>query len=82
VLNKSIGGSNPPGGPTSTVTGTCSTCHNNANVGNDNFLDPKREGIMDNSNNTNNALPPSSDFPLFAFYCPTGSIPFFSTKKL
>jgi len=78
VLNRSVGGSNPPGGSTSTVTGTCSTCHNNANVGNDNFLDPKREGIMDNSNNTNNALPPSLDFPLFAFYCPTGSIPFFS----
>jgi cytochrome c peroxidase len=33
---------------------------------------------MDNSNNTHNALPPSSDFPLFAFYCPSGSIPFFS----
>ncbi|HJU09353.1 MAG TPA: hypothetical protein VJ728_00675 [Candidatus Binataceae bacterium] len=76
VLNN--GTSFPPGGPTSTVTGTCSTCHNNANVGNDSFLDPKRTGVMDNSNNTNNALPPSSDFPLFAFYCPSGSMNFFS----
>lgn len=59
---------------------TCSTCHNNQNVGNDNFLDPKRTGIMDNSNNTNNALPATSDFPLFAFYCPTGSITFFSNS--
>ncbi|MGA2412249.1 MAG: hypothetical protein ABSG46_17935, partial [Candidatus Binataceae bacterium] len=48
------------------------------NVANDNFLDPKREAVMDNSNNTHNALPPSADFPLFGFYCPTGSIPFFS----
>jgi len=77
VLNGSVG-TNPPGGSNSTVTGTCSTCHNNQSVGNDNFLDPKRNGIMDNSNNTHNAMPPSPDFPLFAFYCPSGSIPFFS----
>ncbi len=77
VLNP-VGPTNPPGGPNSTVVGTCATCHNNLNVGNDNFLDPKRTGIMDNSNNTNDALPPSSDFPLFAFYCPSGSMNFFS----
>ncbi|HTT75246.1 MAG TPA: hypothetical protein VMF50_04615, partial [Candidatus Binataceae bacterium] len=70
---------NPSTGQCSnTTTGTCSTCHNNLNVGNDNFLDPKRTGIMDNSNNTNNALPPASDYPLFAFYCPSGSMDFFS----
>lgn len=78
VLNDVAGlndvlGSNP-------ITSTCATCHNNENVANDNFLDPKREGIMDNSNNTHNALPPSADFPLFGFYCPTGTIPFFSNQ--
>jgi cytochrome c peroxidase len=79
VLNGSLP-TNPPGGSNSKIAGVCATCHNNENLGNDNFLDPKREGIMDNSNNTNNALPPSSDFPLFAFYCPAGSIPFFSNQ--
>jgi hypothetical protein len=39
---------------------------------------------MDNAliNNTNgdnpNPIPPSPDFPLFAFYCPSGTITFFS----
>lgn len=82
VLNGTVdevSGPNVPGGTASTHPGVCATCHNAENVGNDNFLDPKREGgIMDNSNNTNNPLPPSSDFPLFAFYCPSGTIPFFS----
>jgi cytochrome c peroxidase len=68
-------GPNPINNP---CTATCATCHNNQNVGNDSFLDPKRTGIMDNSNNTNNALPPTPDFPLFAFYCPSGSMDFFS----
>jgi cytochrome c peroxidase len=75
-LNDAVG----IGNGTDKISGTCSTCHNNSGLGNDSFLDPKREGIMDNSNNTNNALPPSSDFPLFAFYCPSGSIPFFSNQ--
>jgi hypothetical protein len=65
----------PPDGSVSSVSGTCSTCHNNGSVGNDNFLDPKRTDVMDNANST---LPPSSDFPLFAFYCPSGSIHYFS----
>jgi cytochrome c peroxidase len=65
----------PPNGSVNSIAGTCSTCHNNLNVGNDNFLDPKRTDVMDNGNNT---LPPSSDFPLFAFYCPSGSIHYFS----
>jgi hypothetical protein len=57
----------PANGSKPSSTGTCSTCHNNGNVGNDDFLDPKRTDIMDNGSNV---LPPSSDFPLFAFFCP------------
>jgi len=71
-LNDVLG---PPDGSVSSTPGTCSTCHNNGNIGNDNFLDPKRTDVMDNANPT---LPPSSDFPLFAFYCPSGSIHYFS----
>jgi cytochrome c peroxidase len=71
-LNDVLG---PPDGSVSSTPGTCSTCHNNGNVGNDNFLDPKRTDVMDNASNV---LPPSSDFPLFAFYCPSGSIHYFS----
>ncbi len=58
-------------------TGTCSTCHSNLNVGDDSAHDPKRLGIMDNSTGVN-VMPATPDFPRFAFYCPTGSIPFFS----
>jgi cytochrome c peroxidase len=66
--------------------GTCSTCHSNKNVLNDTAGDPKRLGIMDNSNNVkedsgNNeviVMPWTPDFPRFAFYCQTDSIPFFS----
>jgi cytochrome c peroxidase len=54
--------------------GTCSTCHSNQNVGNDVALDPKQLGIMDN---TSQVLPPTPDFPLFAFYCPEGLLKFF-----
>jgi cytochrome c peroxidase len=57
----------PADGSNPNSAGTFSTCHNNGNVGNDDFLDPKREGIMDN---TSTVLPPSPDFPVFAFYCP------------
>jgi cytochrome c peroxidase len=57
----------PPDGSKPSSIGTCSTCHNNMNVGNDTFLDPKRTDVMDNGSNV---LPPSSDFPVFAFYCP------------
>ena len=57
----------PADGSNPLQTGTCSTCHNNDGVGNDNFLDPKRTDVMDNGST---ALPPSPDFPLFAFYCP------------
>ena len=58
-----------------TEIGTCSTCHSYMNVLNDAPTDPKHLGIMDNSST---AIPFTSDFPRFAIYCPTGSIPFFS----
>ncbi|HUN57930.1 MAG TPA: hypothetical protein VMU41_07425 [Candidatus Binataceae bacterium] len=57
----------PANGSQSSSTGTCSTCHNNGNVGNDDFLDPKRTDVMDNGSTV---LPPSADFPVFAFFCP------------
>jgi cytochrome c peroxidase len=57
----------PANGSRASSTGTCSTCHNNGNVGNDDFLDPKRTDIMDNGSTV---LPPTPDFPLFAFFCP------------
>jgi cytochrome c peroxidase len=57
----------PANGSNPLSTGTCSTCHNNGNVGNDDFLDPKRTDVMDNGSNV---LPPNADFPLFAFFCP------------
>ncbi len=65
---------------------TCSTCHNNTNAGGDAFFTPKTNGIGDNSLPACSAsitancstLPPAPDFPLFAFYCPTGSIKYFS----
>ncbi len=68
------------------ATGSCSLCHNNTNAVNDAFGDPKRLGIMDNSNKVPagspgppvTVMPITSDFPRFAFYCPTGSIPYFS----
>jgi hypothetical protein len=68
------------------TNGTCTTCHNNVNVGNDDFLDPKHIGLADNSfvsprqagANGSSTLPPTSDKPLFTFLCPQSSIPFFS----
>jgi len=62
---------------------SCQSCHNNTNAVNDAFGDPKRLGIMDNSNKTNdggivNVMAITRDFPQFAFYCPTGSILYFS----
>jgi hypothetical protein len=67
------------------VTGTCSTCHNNLNVGADTIGGGRHLGIGDNSSadqsgnqTTATVLPPTSDLPLFAFDCPVGSIPFFS----
>lgn len=64
---------------------TCSTCHNNLNVGSDTVSGGRHLGIGDNSSadrsgnqTTATVLPPTSDQPLLAFYCPVGSIPFFS----
>jgi cytochrome c peroxidase len=65
------------GDPDGTERGTCSTCHSNMDVNNDQARDPKRLGIMDNSSGVT-TMPWTPDFPRFAFYCPTGSIPFFS----
>jgi hypothetical protein len=66
--------------------GTCSTCHNNANVGNDTFNDPKHIGVGDNSAssagqtsaNGLSTLPMTPDQPVFTFLCPVGSINYFS----
>jgi cytochrome c peroxidase len=68
------------------VAGTCSRCHNNANVGNDSFDDPKHLGVGDNSYvsaaqtsaNGSSTLPMTPDLPVFTFNCPVGSISFFS----
>jgi cytochrome c peroxidase len=85
IINDVAGLNDIKGDVTGTEKGTCSTCHSNQNVNNDVAHDPKRLGIMDNSNNTDNAsvvnvMAPTADFPQFAFYCPTGSIPFFSNQ--
>jgi cytochrome c peroxidase len=58
-------------------TGTCTTCHSNLNVNDDTKHDPKRLGIMDNSTGVA-VMPWTADFPRFAFYCPIGTIPYFS----
>ena len=74
-----------PGFGSDQVVGTCSRCHNNANVGNDAFDDPKHIGIADNSYtnavqspNGSSTLPMTPDQPVFSFLCPVGSIPYFS----
>lgn len=66
---------------------TCAACHNNLNAGNDFFLAVFHTGIGDNSSvspgeSTATALPPTPDMPLFAFWCPVGSIPFFSNPQV
>jgi len=85
VTGLNDGALGPPG---PVANGSCSTCHNNVNVGNDDFLDPKHIGIADNSYldqnnlqkgaNGSSTLLPTSDSPLFTFYCPVGTITFFS----
>jgi cytochrome c peroxidase len=77
TINFVAGLNDVKGDPNGTEPGTCSTCHSNMNVGNDTAGDPKRLGIMDNSSGVP-VMPPTPDFPRFAFYCPTGSIPFFA----
>ena len=69
----------------SPVVGTCGRCHNNVNVGNDAFDDPKHLGIADNTGKIpvqsplgNTTLPLTTDQPVFSFLCPVGSIPYFS----
>jgi hypothetical protein len=79
VINKVAGLNDIKGDADGTEPGTCTTCHSNKNVLNDTAGDPKRLGIMDNSSGVN-IMPWTSDFPRFAFYCPTDSIPFFSNQ--
>lgn len=74
-----------PGFGAPQVVGTCSRCHNNANVGNDAFDDPKHIGVADNSYidpvqspNGTTTMPMTPDQPVFSFLCPVGSIPYFS----
>ncbi|HTP69555.1 MAG TPA: hypothetical protein VMJ35_11685 [Dongiaceae bacterium] len=74
-----------PGFGAPIILGTCSRCHNNANVGNDAFDDPKHIGVADNSYisalqspNGTTTLPLVSDQPIFSFLCTPGSIPYFS----
>jgi cytochrome c peroxidase len=72
--------------PAASQVATCSTCHNNANVGNDTFNDPKHIGVGDNSYistaqasaNGSTTLPMTPDQPVFTFLCPVGSITYFS----
>ena len=69
-----------------TNAASCRFCHNNGNVVNDGAFDAKRVGIMDNSNLTKDSavvtvMPITPDYPVFAFYCPTDSITFFSNTK-
>jgi len=81
-----VTGLNDLRGPsTAPFLGTCSRCHNNGNVGNDAFNDPKHLGIGDNSYinaiqspNGTTTLPMVPDQPVFSFLCPVGSIPYFS----
>jgi hypothetical protein len=81
IINKVAGLNDVKGDKDGTEPGTCSTCHSNKNVLNDTAGDPKRLGIMDNSSAGNDdvkVMPWTRDFPRFAFYCATGTIPFFS----
>lgn len=77
IINKVAGLNDIKNDADGTEPGTCSTCHSSKNVVNDTAADPKRLGIMDNSSGVN-VMPATADFPQFGFYCPTGSIPFFS----
>lgn len=72
-----------PGNPA--ANSTCSTCHNNLNVGSDAVPGGRHLGIGDNSSSdqsgnqiTATILAPTDDQPLFSFLCPAGSVPFFS----
>jgi cytochrome c peroxidase len=77
IINKVAGLNDVKKDVNGTEPGTCSTCHSNKTVFNDNPATPKRLGIMDNSSGVT-VMPWTPDFPRFAFYCATGTIPFFS----
>ncbi|MDR3567672.1 MAG: hypothetical protein P4L43_06550 [Syntrophobacteraceae bacterium] len=70
---------------------TCATCHNGVHVGNDAAAPLHRNGIMDNSDQVSPAalaqinlpvtvMPITYDFPQFGFFCPSGTIPYFSNQ--
>ena len=82
---KGVAGFNDAGPGNPAANSTCSTCHNNLNVGSDVVAGGRHLGIGDNSSAdqsgnqvTATALAPTADQPLFSFLCPVGSIPFFS----
>ncbi|MDR3555991.1 MAG: hypothetical protein P4L55_14635 [Syntrophobacteraceae bacterium] len=82
-LNQALG--NPA------TASTCATCHNGVHIGNDAAAPLHRNGIMDNSDKVSPAalaqinlpvtvMPMTLDFPQFAFFCPSGSIPYFKNQ--
>lgn len=86
---RGVAGFNDAGPGNPAANSTCSTCHNNLDVGADTVSGGRHLGIGDNSSadksgnqTTATALPPTSDQPLFAFYCPVGTIPFFSNPVM
>jgi cytochrome c peroxidase len=76
-----------PGFGAPTIVGTCSRCHNNANVGNDAFDDPKHLGVADDSAPSQaptgtTTIPMAPDQPVFTFLCPKGTITYFSNPVI
>jgi cytochrome c peroxidase len=91
-----------PGGENG-IPATCTTCHNNRDVGGDFvnvglpvqtpagtiFPEGRHLGIGDNSGKLDRsgnqaeatALSASADMPLYEFWCPVGSIPFYSNPQ-
>ena len=65
IISK-VAGLNDIKGSLNGEPGTCSTCHSNKNVLNDTAGDPKRLGIMDNSNGVE-TMPWTPDFPRLRF---------------
>ena len=70
---------------------TCSTCHSNVDSGSDVVPGFRHLGIGDNvaaedvsgqGQSTATVLPATKDLPLFEFWCPVGSIDFFTNTKI
>jgi cytochrome c peroxidase len=85
---RGVAGFNDAPGVGDPFNGTCNTCHNMQNIGNNFSLTPKHTGVGDNSFYSPDQapagqfppLPPTPDLPLFGFLCPKGSIPFFTNS--